>query len=145
MSIGSLTNAHPEVYSQALTDIFNNANPRKAWGKGIRDENVLEWLIDNVNIVRQKQQNLTPEFKKMFTEIVDDYIKIYQDKITKLQELSTILDPPVLISEFIRSRPPESLKIGAGTKRKRPNNTIRVSKSKKYKRGYRKSKKSKRV
>lgn len=116
-------------------------------GIGIRDEIVLEYLIDNVNIVRQKQQNLTPDFKKIFTEIVDDYIKIYQDKITKLQELSTILDPPVLISEFIRSRPRnlDSLKIGAGTKRKRPNNTIRVSKSKKYKRGYRKSKKSKRV
>lgn len=32
MSIGSLDNSHPEVFSQALTDIFNNVNPRKAWG-----------------------------------------------------------------------------------------------------------------
>lgn len=143
----STRNTDPTIVDRKLTNIFDNIEPRKSWGAGIEDKLVLEWLIANLSIVMDKQRNLSENFKTMFAEIVNDYIRIYEDKLLKLRELQTILSPPVWIRELIYSRNRKDDYTynpkGGSMRFNLHNKTKRSSNSKKYKRIRNKSKRTK--
>ena len=110
-------------------------------GAGISDKITLEWLIQNVKVVKDKHHNLLPSFKQIFTEIVDENIITYRDKLSKLDELQSILHPKIPIMEFVSSRKPDK----GGSIRFNLNNKTKRSSNSNYKRIKNKSKKHKQV
>jgi hypothetical protein len=101
----------------------------------------------NVKVVKDKHQNLIPDFKRIFTEIVDENIITYRDKLSKLDELQSILHPKIPIMEFVRSKPGnrQGANSNGGSIRFNLNNKTKRSSNSNYKRIKNKSKKRKQV